>query len=146
MPATKAFSVQSAGCRQPLNADPLGRIKKRAFVKLIASLLVIISLAACAATPLHPGAGKVRLTNQEPDSCKFLGDVTGSQGNQFTGELTSNSTMETGARNDIKNKARAMDGNVVHLLTQRAGVTGAHGGSSYQSNVTLTGNVYSCPE
>ena len=115
-------------------------------MKLISSLLPTILLAACAAIPLDPGAEKVRLTHQEPSGCKYLGDVTGSQGNELTGELTSNSTMETGARNDIKNKARAMGGNVVYLLTQRAGHSGSYGGSSYQSNVTLTGNVYSCAE
>ncbi len=54
--------------------------------------------------------------------------------------------METGARNDIKNKASAMGGNVVYLLTQRAGHSGDYGGSSYQSNVTLTGNVYRCED
>ncbi len=54
--------------------------------------------------------------------------------------------MEKGARNDIKNKASAMGGNVVYLLTQRAGHSGDYGGSSYQSNVTLTGNVYRCED
>ncbi len=54
--------------------------------------------------------------------------------------------METGARNDIKNKAAAIGGNVVVLLTQRAGQTGGYyGGSGQQTNVTLTGNVYRCP-
>ncbi len=92
---------------------------------------------------------KVRLTNQEPGrECTFLGDTTGNQGNFFTGGWTSNRNLETGARNDLKNSAYAMGGNVVYLLTQRAGVTGsgAYGsGSSAQTNVTLTGNVYKCP-
>ncbi|EJX0401203.1 DUF4156 domain-containing protein, partial [Salmonella enterica] len=41
-----------------------------------------------------------------------------------------------------------MGGNTVVLLTQRAGQTGSswHGsGSSKQTNVTLSGNVYRCP-
>lgn len=53
-----------------------------------------------------------------------------------------------GARNDLKNKAYKMGGNTVVLLTQRAGQTGSswHGsGSSKQTNVTLSGNVYRCP-
>ncbi|MDZ7661470.1 DUF4156 domain-containing protein [Thiohalophilus sp.] len=122
-------------------------------MKRIISLITAISLTACSAIPLQPGAEKVRLTHQEPKNCQFLGDVTGSQGNEFTGELTSNSTMETGARNDIKNKAHALGGNVVYFLSHRAGQTGEFGsvgnsfyGSSYQSNVTLSGNVYKCPQ
>jgi hypothetical protein len=111
--------------------------------------VVVIGLAACKAIPLQPGAETVRLTNEEPKDCKFLGDVTGNQGNAFTGDFTSNRTLETGARNDIKNQARAMGGNVVYLLTNRAGNTGSvgeNGGGISQTNVTLSGNVYSCPE
>jgi hypothetical protein len=109
----------------------------------------ILGLAACKAIPLQPGAELVRLTNEEPKGCRFLGDVTGNQGNAFTGDFTSNRTLETGARNDIKNQAKAMGGNVVYLLTNRAGSTGGfgdNGGSLNQTNVTLTGNVYSCSE
>lgn len=108
-------------------------------MKHIIYLIAAISVSACSAIPLQSGAEKVRLTYKEPANCEFLGDVTGSQGNAFTGELTSNETMETGSRNDLKNKAFALGGNVVSLLTHRAGQTG-----SYQSNVTLTGNVYKC--
>ncbi len=117
-------------------------------MKLVA-LLALAALTGCAAAPLKPGAETVRLTNTDPGSkCKYLGDVTGNQGNMFTGGVTSNTNLETGARNDLKNKAAAMGGNVVALLTQRAGQTGSGGywgGSSEETNVTLTGNVYRCP-
>lgn len=106
-------------------------------------------LAGCAATPLQPSAEAVRITTAEPGSeCRFLGDITGSQGNAFTGGFTSNRNLETGARNDLKNRAAALGGNVVVLLTQRAGQTGSFGesgGSISQTNVTLSGNVYHCP-
>ena len=110
---------------------------------------VAVGLVACKAIPLQPGAEAVRLTNEEPKGCRFLGDVTGNQGNAFTGDFTSNRNLETGARNDIKNQAKAMGGNVVYLLTNRAGSTGgfgSEGGSINQTNVTLTGNVYRCSE
>jgi hypothetical protein len=77
-----------------------------------------------------------------------LGEATGNQGNFFTGAWTSNENLETGARNDLKNKAAGMGGNVVVLLTNRAGVTGSagqYGGSMQQTNVTVTGTVYRCP-
>lgn len=108
-------------------------------------ILVAVSLVACSATALNPGAQNIRITHKEPTKCKFLGDVIGGQGNAFTGELTSNETMERGARNDIKNKAYALGGNVLYLVSQRAGQTGDLF-TSYQSNVTLSGNVYKCPE
>ena len=119
-------------------------------MKKITAIFLAVVVAGCAAVPLNPSAERVRLTHSEPGKeCKFLGDVTGNQGNSFSGAWTSNENLETGARNDIKNKAVAMGGNVVAILTHRAGQTGSYGqygGSSQQTNVVLTGNVYSCPE
>jgi len=111
--------------------------------------LAVLSLTACSAIPLQQSASLVRLTHQEPtsDQCKFLGDITGNQGDFFTGGFTSNADLETGARNDIKNQASALGGNVVYLLTQRAGQTGSYSdefGGNQQTNVTLSGNVYYC--
>jgi Domain of unknown function (DUF4156) len=113
------------------------------------SFLALIVLSGCGAIPLQPGAERVRVTNVEPGpECRFLGDITANQGNAFTGQFTSNENLETGARNDLKNKAAALDGNLVVLITQRAGQTGSageDGGSLAQTNVTLSGNVYRCP-
>lgn len=117
-------------------------------MKKLYVLLAMFTLGGCSANSLQAGADKVRLTNNEPGKeCKYLGEVTGNQGNFFTGEWTSNSSLETGARNDLKNQAAGMGGNVVSLLTQRAGQTGSiydGAGSMAQTNVTLTGNVYKC--
>lgn len=117
---------------------------------LIITAFVASTLAGCAAVPTNPGAERIRITNVEPaKECKYLGDVTGNQGNFFTGAYTSNENLETGARNDMKNKALAMGGNVIAILTQRAGQTGGGSSGGYgssQTNVTLSGNVYKCPE
>jgi hypothetical protein len=116
-------------------------------VKLL-SFCASAFVAGCAATSLQPGAEVVRITNTEPGSeCRFLGDITGNQGNAFTGGFTPNKNLDTGARNDLKNKAAALGGNLVMLITERAGQTGSFndGGGSTQTNVTLTGNVYDCP-
>lgn len=119
-------------------------------MKKISTVLFITVLAGCSANSVNQNARHVRVTNNEPGhECEFLGDVTGSQGNFLTGGWTSNSSLETGAHNDLKNKAADMGGNVVSILTQRAGQTGsayAGSGSSEQTNVTLTGNVYRCPQ
>lgn len=109
-----------------------------------------IFLAGCSATSINTQAKHVRVTNSDPGrECTFLGDITGSQGNFLTGGWTSNSNLETGARNDLKNQAAEMGGNLVSIITQRAGQTGSAwggSGSSTQTNVTLSGNVYRCPE
>lgn len=125
---------------------------------LSAALLAVVmmGMVACAARQINPGAEKVFVTRTEPKDCEYLGDVTGNQGNFFTGGWTSNANLETGARNDMKNKAYAMGGNTVVILTDRAGVTGSgssHGsrGSSFtasysqqQTNVTMMGTVFKC--
>jgi Domain of unknown function (DUF4156) len=113
------------------------------------SVLAFVLMAGCAATPLKPGAERVRVTHIEPTrECKWLGDVTGSQGNSFTGQYTTNANLETGARNDLKNKAAALGGNLVVLITERVGRTpdfGIEGGPVHRTDVTLTGSVYRCP-
>lgn len=111
--------------------------------------IAALTLTACQAIKLNPGAERVRLTHNEPGKeCEFLGDITGNQGDFFTGGFTSNADLETGARNDLKNQAFNMGGNTIYILTQRAGETASydseHGGGSSQTNVTLTGNVYRC--
>ncbi len=119
-------------------------------MKRIFAIAMLVGLSACSSIELTPGAQLVRLTHNEPGKeCQFLGDITGNQGDFFTGEFTSNEDLESGARNDLKNKAYGVGGNVVYLLTQRAGQTGSFsnefGGGISQTNVTLSGNVYHCP-
>lgn len=117
-------------------------------MKKIISLAGFIFLAGCAANELKPGAEKVRFTQMEPKGCRYLGEVTGNQGNFFTGGWTSNENLETGARNDLKNKAAEMGGNVVLLLTNRAGQTGNYSGGwggGSQTNVAMSATVYRCP-
>ena len=113
-------------------------------------LLIFLLFQGCSAISLNPGADKIRVTREEPKDCEYLGEVIGSQGNWFTGGSTSNKNLELGARNDLKNNAHKMGGNVVVLLTDRAGVSGygnQYGGSSSaQTNVTITGAVFKCSD
>lgn len=113
----------------------------RLLVFVVAGFLI----TGCAAIQLNPGAERVRLTNQEPQGCEYLGDVVGSQGNAVTGGWTSNETLITGARNDLKNKAAAMGGNVVQILTATAAHSGGKGGGGMSSS-HLDGVAFRCPE
>lgn len=116
-------------------------------MRFLITTAILVGLGGCSSLPLQDGAELVRLTHTEPSQkeCKFLGDVTGSQ----EGLFTAGDALETGARNDLKNKAYNLGGNVVYLLTQRAGEIGLYddgfGGSTSQLNVILSGNVYFCP-
>jgi len=116
--------------------------------KKLLSLIALGALfASCQATPLNPQASRVRMTNVEPKGCQYLGEVTGNQGGAFEGAYTSNENLEIGARNDMKNKASSMGGNVIVMLTNRAGQTGSYGlygGGSHQTNVAYTGTVFKC--
>jgi hypothetical protein len=117
-------------------------------MKKICAVLCVGVLVACAAVDLDSGAQQVKVVSNEPQGCEYLGEVTGSQGDFFSGAFTSNANLETGARNDMKNRAYKLGANTVQLLTNRAGQTGSMGqgsGSMEQTNVTYTGVAYKCP-
>lgn len=113
----------------------------------IHSLIILTMFAAgCASIQVRPGAETVRVTNQAPGAnCRFLGEATGSQGDIWSGAFTTNANLESGARNDLKNKAASMDGNWVELLTERSAISGSESGVS-QTSVILSGNVFRCPD
>lgn len=114
-------------------------------MKVGVSFLAVIAAAfvsGCAAIPTTPEGAKVELVNDKPTgNCKALGEVIGSQGNQFTGDVTSNENLMLGARNDLRNKAAAIGGNVVHV--QNLSNTNAWG-SAGTTNTTVVGQVYKC--
>jgi hypothetical protein len=117
-------------------------------MKLRYFLIFLPLLTACAATPITPAGAKARIVTSEPRGCDYLGEVTGNQGDALTGGFTSNSNLETGARNDMKNQAAKLGGNTIQPLANRAGETSSfnrYGGSGNQTNVTYVGAVYKCP-
>ncbi|PJD91508.1 MAG: hypothetical protein CK424_06785 [Legionella sp.] len=130
-------------------------MKKIAFIVTIASLI-----SACSSILLEPGAAMVISSpNRAPKACKYLGQVTGNQGNFFTGAYTSNRNLEIGAMNDLKNQAYKLGANYIQIITSRAGISGSMGGGqgvfgaqngyvsghSSQTNITNVGNAYHCP-
>ncbi|HKR78621.1 MAG TPA: DUF4156 domain-containing protein [Nitrospira sp.] len=117
-------------------------------MRTMSAIICVGAIAGCSAVNLESGAQSVRVVTNEPQGCEYLGEVTGSQGDFFTGAFTSNANLETGARNDMKNQASKLGANTVQLLTNRAGQTGSMGqgsGSMEQTNVTYTGAAYKCP-
>ena len=116
-------------------------------MKRIILFVALLIIVGCSATTLTQDGQKVRITTIEPGKdCTYLGVVTGSQGDAISGIITSNENMETGALNDLRNKAAALGGNTIFILTNRAGQTTDKGGAGRQTNVTMSANVYRCPQ
>ena len=114
----------------------------------VRGLFLVVATAAfvsgCAAIQATPEGAKVELVNEKPTgNCKALGEVIGSQGNQFTGDLTSNEDLLLGARNDLRNKAAALGGNVVYVQYLSNSTAWRSAGTT---NTTLLGQVYKCQQ
>ncbi|WP_437940163.1 DUF4156 domain-containing protein [Sorangium sp. So ce341] len=112
-------------------------------------LLSSMTLPACAAVELNPGAEKVIVTKQPaPEGCRFLSTLVGEQGGSISGKFTSNANLQKGAVNDMKNQAHELGGNYVVLENTNAGTTISGDRDSIsgeQTDVTHMGNAYSCP-
>lgn len=106
-------------------------------------VIIVLSLVGCAAKQVMPGAERVEIVNEAPDksSCKFLGEVVGSQGNWWTGDLTKNKDLVIGARNELRNEAFNLGGNVVYVQDMKN--TNAFG-SMGTTNTTAVGKAYRC--
>jgi hypothetical protein len=104
-------------------------------------LMFVILACSCSSIPTLPGAERIEIVNELPDKSRyvFLGEVVGSQGNWATGGLTSNEDLIIGARNELRNKALSLGGDIVHL--QSSDSAGAWG-SSGTINTTIVGKVY----
>ena len=111
--------------------------------KIILLIVSIFALYGCAAAKVIPEAAGVEIVNEPPskESCKFLGEIVGSQGNWFTGDYTSNENLVIGARNELRNKAYKLGGNVVYIQDMKN--TNAWG-SLGTTNTTAIGKVYKC--
>lgn len=103
----------------------------------------LLTLAACAAKTLTPGAEVIELVNEQPDKskCEYLGEIVGSQGNWLTGDFTANKDLVLGARNELRNKAYALGGNIVYIQDLEHSSASDSLGTT---NVTGIGKVYKC--
>lgn len=121
----------------------LGIFKLREAMNNLVLITTVIFLSGCSAIPASPEAKGVEVTNEVPDKtkCKFLGEVVGSQGNWFTGDVTSNENLVIGARNELRNKTYNLGGNVVHVQDMKN--TNAYG-SAGTTNTTAVGKAYKC--
>ncbi len=110
------------------------------------SCLILATLIfwGCSAKSSSPQVLRsVEIVNEPVDRnrCTFLGEAVGSQGNWLTGDLTSNKNLMVGARNDLRNQAYKMGGNIVYIQEFK-------NSSAYKAlgttNTTAIGKVYRC--
>ena len=108
-----------------------------------AMIVCILILNGCSAIPAKSQAKLVRIVMEEPnlDRCKFLGEVSGSQGNWLTGGYTSDQNLMTGARNDLRNATYKLGGNTAYI--QNINNSGRYKASGTASS-TIIGNAYNC--
>ena len=99
-------------------------------------------MAGCATAPTTQQGAAVELVTQRPANCKFLGEVTGSHGNVFSGDFITDENLIQGARNDLRNKAAALGGNVVQVQNT---INSKHPYSSGIVKSTVVGAAFNCP-
>jgi Domain of unknown function (DUF4156) len=111
--------------------------------KMIGVAISLLALTSCAAISARPGAETIAIVTEKPnpEKCKLLGEVAGSQGNWFTGGYTSDKNLMVGARNDLRNATYDMGGNTVYL--QNISNSGRFMASG-TSNTTVVGYAYKC--
>jgi hypothetical protein len=107
-----------------------------------AALAATIVLTGCAATQTTQQGAAVEVVTQKPSGCRFIGEAVGSQGNVFSGEFTTDQNLLVGARNDLRNKASAMGGNVVQVQDT---LNSTHPNSRGAIKSTVVGSVFACP-
>ena len=109
------------------------------------AILPFCLLAGCAASPLMPG-GETVLLSKEPAhaECVFLGEVQGTQGDLWTADLTSDSNLINGARNQVRNAAYELHADYVKIETESLSHnTSDHSlGGTYSA--VIIGNAYRC--
>lgn len=111
-------------------------------------IALVTSLAGCAATPLrHPGASSIMVTrNPPPQACRFVGEVSGSQGNFLTANLTRDENLVEGARNELRDAAFELGANYVQIELENPSHNTADDSLGGVYSSTVIGNAYVCPE
>ena len=109
-------------------------------------LTTSVSFAGCAAHPLQaPDAGRILVTKHQPSpQCEFLGEVRGSQGNFLTAAFTPDAALVEGARNKLRDQARALNANYVAVQFDELSHNTAEFGLGGGYSSVIIGNAYRC--
>lgn len=113
----------------------------------IAIYASLLTLAGCAAKPLLPGGAGIVLSKEPaPASCRYLGEVRGTQGNFWTAEFTSDHDLVNGARNELRNSAFALGANYVKIESESFSPNTGEDSLGGLYSVVIIGNAYDCDQ
>ncbi|MBG0754556.1 DUF4156 domain-containing protein [Vibrio cidicii] len=101
---------------------------------------VSLGLLSACSTPLNKTTTEsqsieIRLDGQfNPDSCHYLGTVTGSEGHWYNYLFFGNDVLIQGAVNQLKNNAHQLGANTIYAITTQ----------NFTTSVSLLGTAYYC--
>ncbi len=108
-------------------------------MKKILTYLSCFLLSSCSLITINAiqqDANSVRVFEDysSVEDCQFIHEVIGTEGHWYNYLFISNRDLTQGALNDLKNRARALGGNAVHV----------HTNMFFSTSVTMLGQAYSC--
>jgi len=111
---------------------------------IIYNIIAFILVSGCAIS-LKESAKFVQLIYTQPNNkvCQFLGQTSAQEGGMVSGDFMSDARIHEGVANQMKNKAYAMDGNLVYIKQQfdkNKHITHT------KTNQTMIGLVYRCSD
>ena len=116
----------------------------------ILAALGAIALTGCMANSVKTAGEQVVIVQSIPPQyhCTYKGEVAGSQGNWLTGGWTSNQNLAIGARNDLRNEAGKLVGDVdfENVKQKVSYITPVPGGVGPMTIAMLMNNVIKATE
>lgn len=108
--------------------------------KTLALVLSVLSTGCTTPTTLVDNSAQDVRTILESQfdthECKWLGEVTGSEGHWYSYLFYPNDVLVQGAINDIKNRAKQLGANSVFIIHPQ----------DFATSFTILGNAYYCPK
>jgi hypothetical protein len=94
-------------------------------IVFVSTVFAFASLVACKSYDIKPGSERIRVFETEPKGCIFLGEIPSVQENTVIGPQTGEVEMDLPTRVDLRNKAFALNGNVIIFMNKNKKNTAA---------------------
>ncbi len=91
---------------------------RRSVVSYLAIGLSFLTLSACQAKTVTPGAERLRIFESEPKGCLYMGEVSTVQENEEHVVTGKEVEMNLNSRIDLRNKAFILSGNVLVFMSK----------------------------
>lgn len=80
--------------------------------------LCLAVLASCKSYDIKPGSERIRVFEAEPKGCIFLGEIPSEQEDTVSGKVPAEIEMSLLTRVELRNKAYALNANVIVFLSK----------------------------